>query len=251
MDIDGDDDIGWGRPRPKFEDLLPSSPDQSDDDDVHFLDFWEVENNMVDGDGEERSDEHRPSWRPMNNIFAMENNAEPIERVTPLREEPLPGLVGAPLGELNQSYVNEGFTKPLKQYYTVWSNDGKPHELKFTCIFTCPITGEHFAAGNWEDDKDITVVDGVYWHKTKKNAMNAAAAKVLDCFSFRRCHGTEKEPYKRCVDSPYLACDAPQLPEFRQTQRAVQIHFLQPSSHAIYQASGFLVENSLTRRMIM
>lgn len=48
MDIDGDDDIGWGRPRPKFEDLLPSSPDQSDDDDVHFLDFWEVENNMVD-----------------------------------------------------------------------------------------------------------------------------------------------------------------------------------------------------------
>ena len=226
-DDDDDDDIGWGRPRPKFEDLLPSSPDQSDDD-VH------LENNMMaDGGVGERIVEHRSSWRPMNNIFAMDYNAEPIERVTALIDEPLHGYVGAPLGELNQSYVNEGFTNPLKEYYTVWSNDEKHHELKYTCIFTCPITGEHFAAGNWEEDKSVTVVDGVYWYNTKKNAMKAAAAKLLDCFSLRRCHGTEKVPYtKRCVDSPYLACDAPQLPEFPHTVVLPEQYVAeQPSKH--------------------
>ena len=43
--------------------------------------------------------------------------------------------------------------------------------------------------------------------------MNAAAAKALDCFSLRRCHGTDKEPWQRCVDSPYLSTDQPNLPD--------------------------------------
>ena len=43
--------------------------------------------------------------------------------------------------------------------------------------------------------------------------MNAAAAKALDCFSLRRCHGTDKEPWQRCLDSPYLSTDQPNLPD--------------------------------------
>lgn len=43
--------------------------------------------------------------------------------------------------------------------------------------------------------------------------MNAAAAKALDCFSLRRCYGTDKEPWQRCVDSPYLSTDQPNLPD--------------------------------------
>ena len=49
--------------------------------------------------------------------------------------------------------------------------------------------------------------------ENKKQAMNAAAAKALDCFSLRECHETEKVPTQRCEDAPYLSQeDAPALP---------------------------------------
>ncbi len=48
--------------------------------------------------------------------------------------------------------------------------------------------------------------------ESKKDAINAAAARALDCFSFRKCHGTNRRPSKRCQDDPYLVCDAPPLP---------------------------------------
>jgi hypothetical protein len=62
-------------------------------------------------------------------------------------------------------------------------------------------------------NKTATKVGEVYWYNTKKLALNAAAAKALDCFSFRRCLGTDKSPWQRCIDSPYmLATDALPLP---------------------------------------
>ena len=49
--------------------------------------------------------------------------------------------------------------------------------------------------------------------ENKKGAMNAAAAKALDCFSLRECHGTEAAPGRRCRDAPYPSGgDAPALP---------------------------------------
>lgn len=81
---------------------------------------------------------------------------------------------------------------------------GPAHEKLFTAVFTCPITGEHFAAGNWENEKGVTITDGVCWYKTRKYAMNAAAANYLDCASLRRCIGTEKQPFQRCQDAPHL-----------------------------------------------
>ena len=46
--------------------------------------------------------------------------------------------------------------------------------------------------------------------ETKKEAMNAAAARALDCFSLRECDGTEIAPSQRCEDEPYMSKeDAP------------------------------------------
>lgn len=204
---DDDDSVGWGRPRPKFSELLPSTPDHSDGEDD-----WQMDVDMMD----DRAGRPRPFSR--SSVFAADNAPESTSRVAPLIDFPLHPYEGAPCGELNQTYVNQGCTASLKNnYYTSWDN-GKtsPHTL-YSCIFTCPVTGEHFAAGNWENEKAVTIIDGVCWYPTKKIAMIAAAARALDCFSHRRCHGTEKVLYPRCIygslDSPYLSAgDAPKLP---------------------------------------
>mmetsp|Transcript_23026 Transcript_23026/g.49842 ORF Transcript_23026/g.49842 Transcript_23026/m.49842 type:complete len:514 (-) Transcript_23026:67-1608(-) len=206
---DDDDSIGWGRPRPKFSDLLHSTPEHSDDDDV------QMEVDMTD------NSEERPRPIPRNNIFTMENVMESSNHVAPLIDYPLHGYAGAPCGELNQKYTNEGLTQAqahsLKNYYTIWDNGKNSPHTRFTCIFTCPVTGEHFAAGNWENEKGVTIVtiiDEVCWYTTKKIAKIAAAARALDCFSLRRCHGTKKSPFPRCIDSPYLSAgNAPKLPD--------------------------------------
>jgi hypothetical protein len=128
-------------------------------------------------------------------------------------DEVLPGTEGAPRAELYQSYLKRGFTtgqaQELKHFFTVWTDDALPHEKKFTCIFTCPIDGEHFASGNWNHGGEVVQKDGVFWFPNKNSAMHAAAAKALDCFSLRRCKGTDVTPSQRCEDGPYLAIDAP------------------------------------------
>jgi hypothetical protein len=148
----------------------------------------------------------------------MEDGDGSDERVTRLVDHPLAAYDGAPNGELTQTYSNEGWLEQgqlqlLKEFYTTWSNGEKSPKTRFTCVFTCPNTGEHFAAGNWKNKKGVTIVDGTHWYNTKKIALQAAAAKALDCFSLRRCHGTEKHPSQRCVDLPYLIGDAPALPD--------------------------------------
>jgi len=124
---------------------------------------------------------------------------------------------GAPRAELHQYYIKKGLTsahaQKLKDYFTTWTNGAKSHELKFTCIFTCPMTGEHFACGSWMNGGEVDhVEDQIFWYKNKKQAMNAAAAKALDCFSLRECHGTDMTPIRRCQDAPVSEEDAPVLP---------------------------------------
>jgi len=129
----------------------------------------------------------------------------------------------APRAELYQYYVKGkglavSLAQKLKDRYTTWSDDAKSHEVKFTCVFTCPLTGEHFACGSWSNDgAEVADVgkDGIFWYKNKKQAMNAAAAKALDCFSRRECHGKENAPLaqQRCRDAAYLSEeDAPAIP---------------------------------------
>jgi hypothetical protein len=172
----------------------------------------------------------------------------------PKRVTAAPGGM-APRAELYQYYSQEksltsAQCQQLKDYFTTWTNGAKSHELEFTCVFTCPLTGEHFVCGNWNNDRGqavSSVEDPFFWYskwirdmrtlfglcllvqcaifcasiirapfslfslsnfshpsENKKQAMNAAAAKALDCFSLRACHGTERTPLRRCRDAPYL-----------------------------------------------
>ena len=123
---------------------------------------------------------------------------------------PPPGCEDTPKMELHQKYHKQ--CPQLKKYYTVWDNgETSPDNMRFVCVFTCPLSGERFASGLWGNN--VTVEGHEYWYRTKKDAMNAAAARALDCFSLRKYHGTDKRPYERCLDAPYLsAADAPSLP---------------------------------------
>ena len=197
------DDNLWGRSRPEFSDLMPPTSDDDDEDGNGDL----AQTMAMDRQPAAVSDPEENSMQV--DLDHGENN-----RVTDLIDYPLPGYDGVPTGELNAYYVKEGLitlgqvAHLKKTYYTAWSS-GEQHLLKFTCIFTCPVTGENFPAGNL--DNEASIIDGVCWYKTKKLAINAASAKALDCFSLRRCHSTEKRPHQRCVDLPYLAEHAPEL----------------------------------------
>ena len=159
MEIDSDDEgIGWGRPRPKFEDLLPDSDDDISGGEVEES-FVMVDRHQEDHDGGIESNivvdrqqnggggddgEHRsPRWRPTNNIFAENNNDTgqmDDHRVTLLRDYPL-RQYSSEQAELNESY--QGLS--IKKFYTCWDNDLTSPDTRYTCIFTCPKTGEHFA----------------------------------------------------------------------------------------------------------
>lgn len=165
------------------------------------------------------------------------------EDVVVRKDRCLPGFNGkVPLGELHQLYVNRGMSskqmQQLDKYYTVWENGAKSPYTLYTSVFTCPMSGEHFACGNWNNDKGVVVKDQINWFskclcvlqlshlpsphltlsqqttclETKKDAKRAAAARALDCFSFRRCDGTDKRSFRRCVDAPYAGKEeAPRL----------------------------------------
>jgi hypothetical protein len=115
-----------------------------------------------------------------------------------------------PRGELHEEYIARGFTteqaQKLKDYYTTWTI-GPSHEMKFTSVFTCPMSGEHFASGIMDSGE---VWGGWVWYKNKKHAMNAAAAKALDCFAFRES-SARGSFLQRCDDEPYFEDETPTL----------------------------------------
>ena len=80
----------------------------------------------------------------------------------------LPGMDGVPINELNQLFVNRGLSdgqlKIVKErYYTVLDNGGPQHDMLYTAIFTCPMTGEHFPCGELQKLQPVGV-DDVYWY---------------------------------------------------------------------------------------
>ena len=155
MEIDSDDEgIGWGRPRPKFEDLLPDSDDDISGEveesfvmvdrhqEDHRHDGGIESKNHRQQTGDYGDEHHSPRWRPTNNIFAENNNdtQQMDHRVTLLRDYPH-RQYASKKAELNESY--QGLI--IKKYYTCWDNDLTSPDTRYTCIFTCPKTGEHFA----------------------------------------------------------------------------------------------------------
>ena len=85
----------------------------------------------------------------------------------------------SPKQDLNNYYTSKGLLnqnqlKDVKPYYTIWNNiqeNTMSHDMKFTCIFTCPVTGEHFGCGHYLNDRscsNLGVVEddnGVFWYR--------------------------------------------------------------------------------------
>ena len=49
----------------------------------------------------------------------------------------------------------------------MWTNDAKSHELKFTCLFMCPMAGVYFACGSWMNKSGgevVIVEDQLFWY---------------------------------------------------------------------------------------
>lgn len=192
-----DDGAGWGKPRPTIEDMLPSTPDHSDDD-AFAADVTVKVSDRVSRLPEASSIDFELTER---------------KRVVPLIDFPLTGCDGVPRMELHQVYQKHQVDTATKHHFTTWTNGEKDPWKRFTSVFTCPLTGEHFACGLWGNN-DVETIDDVSWYRTKKIAMNAAAARALDCFSLRRCQNIGMRPYQRCEDPPYSSAnDAPKLPD--------------------------------------
>jgi len=112
----------------------------------------------------------RPISRDSHQVIkeTVEEDTVPSLSPEPLQPDLKEGSV-APRAELYQYYNEKGLANEeaqrLKDYFITWSNDAKSHELKFTSIFTCPITGEHFACGNLKNGGgEVVVEDKTYWY---------------------------------------------------------------------------------------
>lgn len=106
------------------------------------------------------------------------------------------------------------------------NNGDAPHLLKWTCTFTCPLTANSFASGQYvgaDRTRFSTSMDGddclIVWFHTKKEAEHAAAARALDCLNFmekERFKGQSSvEYYNYCLERPEI----PSIPYPTQTQQ--------------------------------
>ena len=125
----------------------------------------------------------RPISRDSHQVIQEEVEEDTVPSLSsePVQSDSKEGSV-APRAELYQYYIEKGLANEeaqrLKDYFTTWSNDAKSHELKFTSIFTCPITGEHFACGNLKNGGgEVVVEDKTYWY-----------SKLLSAFIHRCVH---------------------------------------------------------------
>lgn len=127
----------------------------------------------------------------------------------------LPQSIRAPKNSLSVWYSRryKDFVFCANDCFVSWHR-GPDHERYFTSVYTCPSSGEKFMCGTFGEEAKIkitqeTVKDGdgmvtVVWYRKKKDAENAAAARALDCFSYREGEGDKKKSYGLCAEPPYL-----------------------------------------------
>ena len=120
----------------------------------------------------------------------------------------LPGLTaGVPKARLNSWYGEAPRRQQLgKEWFVSWANGAQPHQLRFSCVFVCPLTAEIFPAGRYGQDTGHSV-DGnnVVWYTQKKQAEHGAAARAYDCFSYRQHYGTDIQATRLGLETPYLS----------------------------------------------
>jgi len=101
----------------------------------------------------------------------------------------------------------------------------KNARFKFAGVFTNPVDGEAFiggrSGGEWKGAEyeyeliEVPSIDGktvmLPCYSSKANARHAAAARAIDCISFRTTDG--EETYGMCIDQPYMdPAEAPSMP---------------------------------------
>jgi hypothetical protein len=127
----------------------------------------------------------------------------------------LPQSIMAPKNSLTVWYSRrfKDFVFAANDCFVSW-HFGPSHERYFTCVFTCPSSGEKFMCGTFGDKDKIKITQEkvkdrddlvtVIWYRKKKDAENAAAARALDCFSYREGNGDTRKSYGLCTEPPYL-----------------------------------------------
>ena len=66
--------------------------------------------------------------------------------------------MGVPKAALNDWYMQKPRSwQCSNDQYITWSDGGMPHQMKFTCAFVCPLSGEVFLSGEYGNAKHYTV----------------------------------------------------------------------------------------------
>lgn len=146
----------------------------------------------------------------------------------------LPLNLGVPKNVISVWYGrrHKDVTFAANTCFTTWDDKGPAHARYFTSVFTCPVSGELFSCGRHGDktsykieneeisqgieehDDGIseTKVVSIVWYRKKSLAEHSAAARALDCLSFREGDGIDTMSYGLCIDKPYMtASEAPPL----------------------------------------
>eukprot|EP00979_Chaetoceros_neogracilis_P017772 scaffold10272_cov276-Chaetoceros_neogracile.AAC.6 len=158
---------------------------------------WERYNEMSTGDN------HSPPYPDSENTFSSVD--------CPL----LPLSLGQPKLALSPWYGrrHKDFVFCVNDCFVTW---GSPHEPYFTSVFTCPASQEKFMCGSLKSKpykpqitlekakEGIQVEIKIVWYKKKKEAEHAAAARALDCLSYREGMGQLNMSYGLCEEDPYM-----------------------------------------------
>jgi len=151
--------------------------------------------------------------------------APPQQSSQPQQQQiPDPNYKVVPKAELHVVY-GRVFGKVISSAnYHTWHDSGQAHNLQWTSIFVCPATGELYFSGRYPGAVARTMGDsnGLLWFSKKTAAEHAAAARALDCWSYREKLRNNSSNASQIVavgsEAPYLEQQAifrlpPSVPE--------------------------------------
>jgi hypothetical protein len=101
----------------------------------------------------------------------LQSSIKPIASTKNLKNAPKqpnakPASTKSPKQLLNEYYskhhhLSSSQLKTMKSYYTSIKHSSL---VKFACVLTCPVSGEHFSSGRMKDAEAMEDEEGVIWH---------------------------------------------------------------------------------------
>jgi hypothetical protein len=101
-----------------------------------------------------------------------------------------------------------------KKVFVTWDDRKEQHVKRFTCIFVSP-EGEVFPSGKLWDARGHSYEPGsnTHWYKNKKEAIEAAAARAIDCLNYRFLSRTGDDRFQFGKEDPYGSDDTQSPPQ--------------------------------------